>query len=1455
MRWALRIAGAGLAVLVVAAVAVLVLLQTEAGARLAARAVGGIASTPGETEVQIGRLAPGLPFRLALSGLAVADAEGVWLAAERIEVRWGPLDLLRGRLAIAEATAGGIRLSRLPEGAPEPKDRGEPFSLPSLPLDLAVDRFALDDVEIGPAVAGEAVALRASGEIAAEREGHVRTNVEVVRTNGAGGSARLAAAWDAGGERLSLDGHADEPEGGLTASLLGMAGRPPVRLSFTGEGPVDGWEGRLDGVVGDDVGIVAGVRTEDTVDGVRIEVSGRARVAPLLPERARALAADGIAFAAVVRRADGDMLVIEAADVEAGGVRLSGEGALDLDDGRFDEIHLTLSAADAAGLASLLAPASFGAGEARIRLDGPWTAPDAELSADVADLRAGAAGIARSEVRGVIAAAADGGYRLEAEAVFTGVRAQETDVDALLGAPPRLQLIARFDRRDDRAVLERLEVLGPALTAIARGVYGLGSGEGRVALRASVPSLAAFAGVAGPGLSGEAALAVDARLVDGGLGASLGLGTSGLRSGVPAVDVLLGEAPSLRAALRTDPATGGLRLDDVVLSGQGMQATAAAVLREGAVDAGYRFDVPDVTQAAAAAGVAASGALAIDGRVSGPASDPGATAVLTLTDGQVADIVTSPVRVGLTAESLTSGPRGLLSAAASAAGEPLRLSVSFAREGSGRLRLGPVDGSGAGARLAGSLSLPRQGGAVLGALNLRAGGEGQPVALAGHRLDGETDLRVVLGEKDGRQTVEVAGSGAGLALATPQGPLASAENLSLSATLTGGDTPGGDVTLRLVGPSAAGVALAGLDIRAGGSPAEVRYDVTARTTGEAEEAIRVGGTFAREDGASRVTVARLDGVAAGHRLDLRRPLAVTLAGDGMVVDEFDLAVGGGTITGAGRTGPAGTEGRLVLSRLPLTLARVLWPDLTVAGTLDGTASVRSDGGDLAGRATLNLGSVRAAEMSQAPPLEASGSVTLGGGLAAAEVRIPRLGGSPLAFDASVPVRVDARTLAVEVSPQAPLSGRLTWSGSVARLWELLPLPEQRLTGEARVDLALAGTVAAPELAGEAGLANGRYEHFLTETVIDRLTLQVRSGGGGTVLLTLRGNDGGDGTIAGDGRAALAKGMAPLADMVVTFTKATLVRRDDVTATVSGTITFRQDEAGAALTGALASDRMEIRLIDRLPPSVVVLDVTEINLPPGQAPTRAPPPAAASAGPAVALDIAVTLPRRVFVRGRGLESEWQGHLRVSGSSADPRLVGTVEARSGTFDFAGKRFTLERGEIGFTGGASVNPTLNVEARRTTPEISAVIRVIGTALEPEIELTSTPALPESEILSRVLFDKSVAKLGPVEAAQLAMALDTLSSGESMSEDALSYVRNLLGLDVLTVEPGQEEGEGPAVGVGRYVADGVYVGARQGADQDSTAGTVEIEVLPGLAIESELSDGSEGATGALGLRWKWDY
>ena len=198
---------------------------------------------------------------------------------------------------------------------------------------------------------------------------------------------------------------------------------------------------------------------------------------------------------------------------------------------------------------------------------------------------------------------------------------------------------------------------------------------------------------------------------------------------------------------------------------------------------------------------------------------------------------------------------------------------------------------------------------------------------------------------------------------------------------------------------------------------------------------------------------------------------------------------------------------------------------------------------------------------------------------------------------------------------------------------------------------------------------------------------------------------------------------------------------------------------------------------------------------------------------------------------------------------------MELVRGTFSFAGKRFSLQRGTVTFAGGTKIDPFINAQAEYQSTDITAYIALTGLASQPEITISSQPPLPESEVLSQVLFGKSSAKLGPVEAVQLAAALEALARGESTGENALGFIRTLLGLDTLTVQP-SSSGEGSAVAAGTYVGDRVYIGAERGLTDQSQTGSVEIEIAPGISIQSEIGQtATSGTQGALGLRWKLDY
>ena len=233
----------------------------------------------------------------------------------------------------------------------------------------------------------------------------------------------------------------------------------------------------------------------------------------------------------------------------------------------------------------------------------------------------------------------------------------------------------------------------------------------------------------------------------------------------------------------------------------------------------------------------------------------------------------------------------------------------------------------------------------------------------------------------------------------------------------------------------------------------------------------------------------------------------------------------------------------------------------------------------------------------------------------------------------------------------------------------------------------------------------------------------------------------------------------------------------------------------------------------------------------------------SRGPQIGLDIRLRSRGDVRVAGRGLNVLLNVDARVRGTVAQPVLSGNATIVRGDYEFAGKRFVFDdRGSIAL----STDPArirLNLSAMREDPALTATIRVTGTAARPEILLTSTPALPQDEILSQVLFGRSASQLSPFEAAQLAAGVASLAGGGGF--DVIGNLRELAGLDRLSFG-----GEASALTVagGRYITDNVYLEII-GGGEGGAAVNVEWQVRRNLAISSQFG-GQGDAT--LSIRWR---
>ncbi|MEP6830941.1 MAG: translocation/assembly module TamB domain-containing protein, partial [Rhizomicrobium sp.] len=199
-------------------------------------------------------------------------------------------------------------------------------------------------------------------------------------------------------------------------------------------------------------------------------------------------------------------------------------------------------------------------------------------------------------------------------------------------------------------------------------------------------------------------------------------------------------------------------------------------------------------------------------------------------------------------------------------------------------------------------------------------------------------------------------------------------------------------------------------------------------------------------------------------------------------------------------------------------------------------------------------------------------------------------------------------------------------------------------------------------------------------------------------------------------------------------------------------------------------------------------------------------------------------------------------------------------------AGQVLDFTTGKVSFDGGgvrSRLDPTLNFVAETTSGGVTATLTVSGYASAPKITLSSSPQLPQDEVLAHLLFQQSSKQLTPLQLAQIAQALASLS-GISNGFDPVASIRGGLGLDRLAVSGGSGITTGTTVEAGKYVSRNIYVGAKQGLS-GGTQAQVQIDITRNLKAQATISAGTSAAAtqgaaaqdtgGTLGLSYQFEY
>ena len=628
------------------------------------------------------------------------------------------------------------------------------------------------------------------------------------------------------------------------------------------------------------------------------------------------------------------------------------------------------------------------------------------------------------------------------------------------------------------------------------------------------------------------------------------------------------------------------------------------------------------------------------------------------------------------------------------------------------------------------------------------------------------------------------------------------------------------------------------------------FEVAAQAFG-AQTNLSVAGKVTLPGDEIHLALSRFSGHLRGLPVSLAAPTKVTIAGQRVRIDPTTLQAGGARLSVKGELNPSPSDNlQLELGPMPLSLVDKFVPGIALEGTLHARATVRGPLGNPRVDVTYDASGVRLRQPQAVllPSLALRGTASLVNKQVAVDARVSAGKAGNLEIKGKLATSPIAGTVTatgtLDVAPFAPLLGnQIRNVAGTVRSNVTLDIAGSKVTGGGTLDLANA-SLSLPETGMRLTSGSGRLVLQGDEIEVQRLAFQTA----------------GRGTLSASGKLRLVPQEGVVVDLAVTSGRALLVSRPDLIATVSSDLRIAGSTAAAIdVSGVVTVDRADIKIgagESARYPTIQVHEINKASAPPGAvlgAPKRVTP-ARAGGGAPVRLALTVNA-SAVFVRGRGVNADMAGTVRVSGDPSAPAVSGGLTMRRGDLTLLGRRLVFSRGVVTLDNLDHIDPRLDFVASSTVNSTTVQVAIKGTARDPVIEVTSSPPVPQDEALALLLFGKPSTSLSAFELAQLAEGVGELT-GVVGGGGFMDRLRRTLGLDTFRVGSGSAQPNGTSAPVsleaGRYVAPGVYVGARQGAAGNSSRGVVEIQVLEHTKVEGDIGADSNGR---VGVKMEWDY
>ncbi|MCI0382600.1 MAG: translocation/assembly module TamB domain-containing protein [Chlamydiae bacterium] len=449
----------------------------------------------------------------------------------------------------------------------------------------------------------------------------------------------------------------------------------------------------------------------------------------------------------------------------------------------------------------------------------------------------------------------------------------------------------------------------------------------------------------------------------------------------------------------------------------------------------------------------------------------------------------------------------------------------------------------------------------------------------------------------------------------------------------------------------------------------------------------------------------------------------------------------------------------------------------------------------------------------------------------------------LDYSATIPLTHRSFPFLILFDQNRPFSAELTAECKLQNIADFINIGGDRLEGWIFSHLIFSKTLKSPFIQGKIELEKGIYENDFTGMSLKNISAKAVALNQKIELLSFSANDDqGEGKVEAKGNFVVDPTLSFPYSIEARIERFQTISFDNLVGQFTGNLHIQGDLHSAKATGELKLDRADFKISDISPISIPQLPITFVNIPHHLESSTAPiffP---------LHLDVTIQAPEKAFVEGKGLHSEWKGELHIGGTHTEPTASGKLNLVKGEFLFWGKVFNFTEGEMLFNDTVSPKVYFSLGGTCSLPECIVTVILKGPISSPTLTFKSNPQMATSSILSRILFNKDIAEISPIQAIQLTQTILSLSG--KTAPDILEKIRKTLGIDRLNISTSENDPSKISIQIGKYLMRGVLLSLVQEADTRNIV--VEVELIPGFNFQAEMGEKEQGK---FSLKWHHLY